>query len=237
MTNTPIDPRHEQWLGGQLLLLDKPLEWSSFDLVRKVRASLKYHLGIKKIKVGHAGTLDPLASGLMIICTGRATKKLVEFQDLDKEYLAKVRFGATTPSYDLETEVDKTYPFEHITEENLLSCFTAFTGPQMQIPPQFSAKRIEGKRAYEHARRGIKAELPAQAVVVNEIELITHQLPDITARISCSKGTYVRSLAHDWGQHLKTGAHLTGLIRTRIGPFKLEDAQSIKNFEKNLLEM
>ncbi len=221
-------------MDGKLLLLNKPLNWTSFDLVRKVRTALKYHIGIKKIKVGHAGTLDPLASGLMIICTGRATKKLVGFQDLDKEYVAGIRFGATTPSYDLETEIDQEFATDQITEEALIQKLDSFLGPQMQLPPIFSAKKISGKRAYNYAREGLNAEIPKQAIVINEIELQEFSLPEALIRVSCSKGTYIRSLAHDLGKSMNSGAHLCSLVRTKIGPFLLDEAESISEFEEKL---
>ena len=231
------DPEIQKWLDGQLLLLIKPLGWTSFDLVKKVRSSLRKSMGFKKIKVGHAGTLDPLASGLMILCTGKATKKLAGFQDLGKEYLASIRFGGTTPSFDLETEIDHTYPFEHITPESFKLIAEQFTGPQMQLPPLYSAKKIAGKRAYDYARDGEIPELRPHAIVIDSIELLNFNLPDIDIKVACSKGTYIRSLARDIGKSLDSGAHLAALSRTKIGPFLLDDALKIEEFEKDLAQV
>ena len=228
------DPEIQKWLDGQFLLLKKPLGWTSFDLVRKVRYSICKYCGIKKIKVGHAGTLDPLASGLMILCTGKATKKLFTFQDLGKEYVAGFRFGATTPSFDLETEIDKTFPVDHITLDKIKEVAAGFVGPQMQIPPIFSAKRIEGKRAYNYARDGETAEMQKQAIEIKSIEVIDFLLPDVKLRVSCSKGTYIRALARDMGLALGSGGHLYSLSRTKIGSYSLDNAQSVEDFEKSL---
>ena len=219
---------------GQLLLFDKPLYWTSFDLVGKVRNMLRSKLGLKKIKVGHAGTLDPLASGLMIICTGKATKKIDEFRDMDKEYIATFTAGATTPSFDLETETDATYPFEHITEELLRSKLEGFLGEQKQLPPMYSAKLIEGKRAYEYARKGIHRELEPVTVYFRELELLSFSLPEIKIRMVCSKGTYVRSFARDLGIALQSGCYLSGLIRSAIGRYRLEGALDIIKFDEEL---
>ena len=185
---------------GQVLLFDKPLYWTSFDLVNKVRIIIRKTLGIKKIKVGHAGTLDPLASGLMIICTGKATKKIDEFRDLDKEYVATIHLGATTPSYDLETETDENYSTDHITEEMVTKVLLGFLGKQKQMPPLHSAKLIAGKRAYEFARQGIVKELEPVTVFFHEIELLSFGIPEIKVRIRCSKGTYIRSFARILGK-------------------------------------
>jgi len=222
---------------GKVLLFDKPLYWTSFDLVNKVRILIKSFLGIRKIKAGHAGTLDPLASGLMIICTGRATKRIEEFRDLDKEYIADIRLGGTTSSHDLETEVNNNFPTEHITGEMVKRTLEKFLGEHEQLPPLHSAKLIEGKRAYEFARKGIEKELKPVKIVYREIELLSYSLPDIRVRILCSKGTYVRSFARDLGEALNSGAYLSGLVRTSIGQYRLTDAYSLENFEKILLEM
>jgi len=219
---------------GQLLLFDKPLYWTSFDLVGKVRNMLRSKLGLKKIKVGHAGTLDPLASGLMIICTGKATKKIDEFRDMDKEYIATFTAGATTPSFDLETETDATYPFEHITEELLRAKLEGFLGEQKQLPPMYSAKLIEGKRAYEYARKGIHRELEPVTVYFRELELLSFSLPEIEIRMVCSKGTYVRSFARDLGVALQSGCYLSGLIRSAIGRYRLDGALDIIKFDEEL---
>ena len=224
----------ETYLEGAILYIDKPLTWTSFDVVNKIRKSLKYHLGIQKIKVGHAGTLDPLATGLVIICTGKATKQIMQYQDMDKEYTAQVRLGATTPSFDLETEVDKSYPWEHITQEQIEKALSDFTGEQEQMPPIYSAKSVDGKRAYVMARKGKRVELKPQKIHISRLELLSVKLPDLSLQVECSKGTYIRSLAGDLGEKLDSGAHLTGLRRTRIGPYELDRAISIENFENNL---
>ena len=226
--------RPETFLDGAVLYIDKPLTWTSFDVVNKIRGSLRYHFGIKKIKVGHAGTLDPLASGLVIICTGKATKQIMQFQDMDKAYTAQLRLGATTPSFDLETEADQTYPWEHISREQIEKTLMEFKGEQEQMPPLFSAKSVDGKRAYVMARKGKTVELKPQKVNISSIELLSVNLPDLSLSVECSKGTYIRSLARDLGEKLNSGAHLTGLRRTRIGPYKLDKAISLENFEKNL---
>lgn len=222
---------------GQVLLFDKPLYWTSFDLVNKVRIMIKSALGLKKIKTGHAGTLDPLASGLMIICTGRATKRIEEFRDLDKEYVATIFLGATTPSYDLETEINGNYPVEQITENLVISALKGFIGEQMQIPPVHSAKYINGKRAYELARKGIDAEMTPVPVIIRDLELLSFSIPEIQVRILCSKGTYIRSFARDLGLALGSGAYLSSLKRTAIGTNKLDDALTLENFENILKEM
>jgi tRNA pseudouridine55 synthase len=222
---------------GEVLLFDKPLYWTSFDLVNKVRIMIRSNLGIRNIKTGHAGTLDPLAGGLMILCTGKATKRIEEFRDLDKEYIADIQLGATTASHDLETEVQKRFPVEHISEELIRSTINKFVGEQKQIPPLHSAKMINGKRAYEYARKGIEKELSPVSVVFREIELISFTLPLIRVRIVCSKGTYIRSFVRDLGIALESGAYLSSLVRTAIGPFRLENAFSLEKFEKFLKEM
>ncbi len=222
---------------GQVLLFDKPLYWTSFDLVNKVRIMIRSALGIKKIKTGHAGTLDPLAGGLMIICTGRATKRIEEFRGLDKEYVATICLGATTPSYDLETEINGNYPVEHITENLVISALKGFIGEQMQVPPVHSAKFINGKRAYKLARKGIEAEMTPVPVIFRDLELLSFNIPEIQVRILCSKGTYIRSFARDLGLALGSGAYLSSLQRTAIGPYKLENALTLENFENILKEM
>ncbi len=222
---------------GQVLLFDKPLYWTSFDLVNKVRIMIRSALGIKKIKTGHAGTLDPLAGGLMIICTGRATKRIEEFRGLDKEYVATICLGATTPSYDLETEINGNYPVEHITENLVISTLKEFIGEQMQVPPVHSAKFINGKRAYELARKGIDAEMTPVPVIFRDLELLSFNIPEIQVRILCSKGTYIRSFARDLGLALGSGAYLSSLQRTAVGPHKLENALTLENFENILKEM
>lgn len=219
---------------GQLMLFDKPLYWTSFDLVNKVRIIIRSAFGVKKIKVGHAGTLDPLASGLMIICTGKATKRIEEFRDLDKEYVATFHLGATTPSFDLETETDGEYPTGHITEDLVKKVLSGFTGEQKQIPPMHSAKLLDGKRAYEYARQGIVKELEPVTVFFREIELLAFGIPETKIRLRCSKGTYIRSFARDMGQSLKSGAYLSSLERTSIGLFNIKDAYSIEKFQEKV---
>lgn len=222
---------------GQVLLFNKPAYWTSFDLVNKVRNLIRNHLGIKKIKVGHAGTLDPLASGLMIICTGRATKTIEDFRDLDKEYIATIHLGATTPSFDLETETDNTYPTDHITEEYVREILAGFLGEQKQTPPIYSAKMIDGKRAYEFARAGVHKELEPVTVYFREIELLSFGIPDTKLRLVCSKGTYIRSFARDFGLALKSGAYLSVLERTAIGSHSLSNSCTIEKFQENLEQM
>lgn len=221
------------FIAGEVLLIDKPLNWTSFDVVNKIRYLLKSHLGIKKIKVGHAGTLDPLATGLVIVCTGKLTKKIDEYQGMTKEYIADIRFGATTPTYDLEAEQDATFPFNHITEEKLRSVLNErFSGEIEQTPPIYSAIKVKGQKAYELARKGEKVEMKKRKVTIHKVELLNFDLPDVTLDIVCSKGTYIRSLAHDLGKELNSGAHLTGLRRTGIGDLSVKDAVSIIDFEK-----
>ena len=222
---------------GEVLLFNKPLYWTSVDLVNKVRIMIRSSLGIKKIKVGHAGTLDPLASGLMIICTGRATKRIDEFRDLDKEYIATIHLGATTPSFDLETETDGTYPSEHITGEMARDALKGFLGEQKQMPPIYSAKLIDGKRAYEFARKGIQKELEAVTVHFREAELLSFGIPETKVRIVCSKGTYIRSFARDFGIALGSGGYLSSLERTAIGPFRVDKAYDLEKFREFVEQM
>jgi tRNA pseudouridine55 synthase len=222
---------------GQVLLFNKPLYWTSFDLVNKIRNIIRSTLKIKKIKVGHAGTLDPLASGLMIVCTGRATKKINEFQDLDKEYTGTFHLGATTPSFDLETETDNHYPVDHITEEFVREKLAGFIGEQKQLPPMYSAKFIDGKRAYEFARQGIQKELEPVTVHFREIELLSYNIPEIKIRIVCSKGTYIRSFARDLGKALNSGSYLSALERTAIGSFRVTDAFDLEKFNEFVKQM
>lgn len=228
MNNLTGNPFEE----GQVLLLDKPVYWTSFDLVNKVRNIIRQVTGDRDIKVGHAGTLDPLASGLMIICTGKFTKKIEDFRDLDKEYIASIHIGATTPSFDLETEIDDSFPSDHISEDLIRKTLSSFTGEQQQVPPLHSAKMIKGKRAYEFARKGVSKQLEPVTVVFHELEMLSWRPPEIIVRILCSKGTYVRAFARDLGQALGSGAYLSALERTAIGHFKLKDAMSLENFKK-----
>ena len=222
---------------GQVLLFDKPLYWTSFDLVNKVRIMIRSAFGIKKIKVGHAGTLDPLASGLMVICTGKSTKKIDEFRDLDKEYVATIHLGETTPSFDLETETDGHYPTSHISEEYVRKILVSFLGEQKQLPPMYSAKRIAGKRAYEFAREGIHKELEPVTVFFREIELLSFGIPETTIRLVCSKGTYIRSFARDFGKALKSGSYLSALERTAIGSYHVSQAYDLEKFQDYIEQM
>jgi tRNA pseudouridine55 synthase len=222
---------------GQVLLFEKPLYWTSFDLVNKVKIIIRSNLGIKKIKIGHAGTLDPLASGLMIICTGKATKKIEDFRDLDKEYIATIHLGETTPSYDLETEINGRFPVEQISENLVITALKGFLGEQTQIPPVHSAKMINGRRAYEYARKGIQKEMTPVTVFFREVELLSYGIPDIRIRVLCSKGTYIRSFARDLGKAMGSGAYLSSLERTSIGPYLLKNALSLGYFENFIKEL
>lgn len=222
---------------GEILYFDKPLKWTSFDVVGRVRRAICRHIGEKKLKVGHAGTLDPLATGVMIVCTGKATKRIEEFQYQTKEYIADIRLGATTPSFDLEHEIDATYPTEHITRELVEKVLNGFIGTINQIPPAFSACMVDGKRAYELARKGEEVELKAKTLTIDEIELLDYNMPDIKIRVVCSKGTYIRALARDIGEALNSGAHLTALVRTRVGDVTLEDCMDPDQFIEGLQYM
>lgn len=222
MFSKPMD-----FIGGEVLCIDKPLGWTSFDTVKRLRGALSRRLGLKKIKVGHAGTLDPLATGVMIICTGRATKRIDELQAGVKEYVATLALGATTPSFDLETEIDATYPTAHITENLVREVLGRFTGAIEQVPPAYSACKIDGRRAYDLARKGREVELKAKTLVIDEIELLSFSPQEISIRTVCSKGTYIRALARDIGQALGSGAHLTALRRTRVGDITLDNCLSV----------
>lgn len=216
------------FIEGEILYLDKPLGWTSFDAVKRVRGALTRRMGIKKFKVGHAGTLDPLATGVMIICTGRATKRIEELQAGVKEYVATVALGATTPSYDLETEIDATYPTEHITRRLVEEVLTRFVGSIQQVPPAYSACKVDGRRAYKIARSGKEVELKPKTLVIDEIELLSFASTEITIRVVCSKGTYIRALARDIGEALGSGGHLTALRRTRVGDVKIDDCLNVE---------
>lgn len=224
----------EDFKEGQILLFDKPLGWTSFQVVNKVRWLIRKSCQIKKIKVGHAGTLDPLASGLLIICTGKFTKKIEEYQGQEKEYTGTFTLGATTPSYDLETEIDETFPIDHISQKDIDTATTQFIGEIDQIPPVFSALKKDGKRLYEYARSGEEVEVKSRKVDISEFEITNERLPDLDFRVVCSKGTYIRSLANDFGLALNSGAHLSSLRRTRIGTFHVDDSLDVAGFE-NLL--
>jgi tRNA pseudouridine55 synthase len=212
------------------LYFDKPLKWTSFAVVNKIRYHLCRKLGVKKLKVGHAGTLDPLATGVMILCTGKATKRIEELQYHTKEYVATLELGATTPSFDLEHPVDATYPTAHITRERVEEVLRGFVGSIEQVPPAYSACKIEGERAYNLARNGEEVKLKAKTLVIDEIELLDYQLPSITIRVVCSKGTYIRALARDIGVALESGAHLTALRRTRVGDVRVEQCMQVDDF-------
>lgn len=226
----------ENFKSGQTLLFDKPLKWTSFQLVNKVRWLIRHHCGIKKIKVGHAGTLDPLATGLLIICTGKNTKKINELMGLGKEYTGTFTLGATTPSHDLETEVNETFPIDHLSEEKIKETVQQFLGEIEQIPPIFSALKKDGKRLYEYARNQEEVKILPRKVVISEFEITKIDLPKVNFRVVCSKGTYIRSLAHDFGKALKSGAHLSALKRTKIGGFSVENAMDLDTFTKQLPE-
>ncbi|MCI2229271.1 tRNA pseudouridine(55) synthase TruB [Polaribacter sp. MSW13] len=224
----------ENFKNGQVLLIDKPLNWTSFQVVNKLRWHIKQRFGIKKIKVGHAGTLDPLATGLLIICTGKQTKEINIYQGQVKEYTGTFTIGATTPSYDLETEIDKTFSTEHITEQLLQETTKQFVGDIQQKPPIFSAIKKDGKRLYELARKGETTEIKSRTVSISEFEITKVDLPKVDFRVICSKGTYIRSLAFDFGEALNSGAHLSVLRRTKIGDFSVEKASLIEEFIENL---
>ncbi|MEI7980036.1 MAG: tRNA pseudouridine(55) synthase TruB [Bacteroidota bacterium] len=223
-----------QFETGEILLINKPYEWTSFDVVGKMRSMIRKHLGIRKIKIGHAGTLDPLATGLLILCTGKFTKRIDEFQGLEKEYTGTFCLGSTTASFDLETEPENMAPFGHLTREEIHAAGKQFTGTFNQIPPLYSARKVEGKRAYTYARKEINIEIEARPVTITAFDITRIVLPDVDFRIICSKGTYIRSLARDLGQVLGCGAHLTALCRTRIGSYFLRDAFEIGDIEKQI---
>ncbi len=219
---------------GETLLIDKPLGWTSFDVVNKVRYTIKHKLGVKKIKVGHAGTLDPLATGLLIVCTGKFTKKINEYQGLPKIYTGSLTLGATTPSYDKETAIDATFPIEHIDSQLLEKARQQFLGDIQQFPPMFSAIKVDGVALYKQARRGKKVEVKARPVHIFDFDFTKIELPEIAFEVNCSKGTYIRSLAYDLGKALDSGAYLSSLCRTKIGNFKLEDAWNLTELVEHI---
>lgn len=226
----------DDFLNGQVLLIDKPLTWSSFQAVNKLKYILKRNFDLpKKFKIGHAGTLDPLASGLLIICTGKFTKKITEIQAQPKEYTGTFFIGATTPSYDLETEIDQTYPTTHIDEALIHKKVEQFLGEIDQKPPVFSAIKKEGIRLYEHARAGVEVEIASRKTTIYEFEITRIALPEIDFRVVCSKGTYIRSLAFDFGKAMNSGSHLTALRRTKIGDYNVQNALTPEQFEKSIL--
>ena len=220
----------EDYLEGQVLLIDKPLEWSSFQAVNAVKWTLRKKFHLKKIKVGHAGTLDPLATGLLVICTGKFTKRIPEIQGQEKEYSGTITLGATTPSYDLETEIDQVYETRHITETQISETAVQFTGKIQQKPPVFSALKKDGKRLYEYAREGEKVAIPSREIEIFDFEILSVEMPKVHFRVVCSKGTYIRSLAHDFGKALGTGAHLSSLRRTKIGVYNVNNAVTPMQF-------
>ncbi len=222
----------DDYLNGVVIPIDKPYGWTSADVVRKVKFALQKYTGTKNIKVGHAGTLDPLATGLLLVCVGKATKQAEALQAEAKEYLAEIELGATTPSFDLEKEIDTRYPFEHITREAVEATLQKFIGTQAQVPPVFSAKVIDGTRAYELARAGKETEMKPAEITIYEAELCSFALPKITVRLQCSKGTYVRAFARDLGSALQSGGHLTGLQRTQSGDFNTLNAWNLENLIK-----
>ena len=215
------------FVDGEVLCIDKPLGWTSFDAVKRLRGAVMRRMGVRKFKVGHAGTLDPLATGVMIVCTGKATKRIEELQAGVKEYVATMALRATTQSFDLETDIDATYPTEHIDRKMVENVLTRFTGRIEQVPPAYSACKVDGKRAYTMARKGKEVELKAKVLVIDEIELLDFKPEEITVRVVCSKGTYIRALARDIGLALGSGAHLTALRRTRVGDVKVDDCMSV----------
>ena len=223
--------------AGQMLLVDKPLEWTSFNVVNKIRYLLKHKLGIKKIKVGHAGTLDPLATGLLIICIGKKTKEIESFSGQQKVYTGTFTLGSTTPSFDLESEIDSTFETDHISKELILETAKSFLGEQIQIPPIFSAKKIDGKRAYVSARKGEEVKMRPNPITIYRFEITEIKGNIVHFLIEASKGTYIRSIANDFGKRLNSGAHLSSLVRTQSGDFKLENALSIEEFESQLIEL
>lgn len=215
------------YISGEILVIDKPYRWTSFDAVKRLRGAVQRRLNAKRFKVGHAGTLDPLATGVLLVCTGRATKRIAELQEGMKEYVAEITFGATTPSYDLEKEIDATYPWEHITPELIAETLPKFQGHVMQVPPVFSAVKVDGKRAYNYARKGKEVEIKAKPLEIKELEVLGWEAPKLTLRVLCSKGTYIRALARDLGEAMNSGAHLTALRRTRVGDYTIDDAMSL----------
>ncbi|MDC6404525.1 MULTISPECIES: tRNA pseudouridine(55) synthase TruB [Maribacter] len=226
----------EDYLNGQLLLIDKPLGWSSFQAVNKLKWAIRKKFGLKKIKIGHAGTLDPLATGLLIICTGKFTKRIPEYQGQSKEYTGTITLGGTTPSYDLETEIDEKFAIDHITEAQIIKTTSGFIGEIEQAPPVFSAIKKDGKRLYEYAREGKDVAINKRKVHIHSFEITDVRLPEVDFRISCSKGTYIRSIAHDFGKALGSGGHLSELRRTKIGDFNVDISQDPSDLSERILQ-
>ena len=223
-----------QFEKGEILLVNKPYRWTSFDVVNFVRNLVRTRLGIRKLKIGHAGTLDPLATGLLVLCTGAMTKKIESFKELDKEYTGTFTLGATTPSFDLEKEIDRIYPWEHVTPEAINAAAEKFSGTLQQLPPAFSAIKIRGKRAYDYARKDQEVEITPKKIHISQFRITAMRLPEVDFRVTCSKGTYIRALARDFGKELKTGAYLSALCRTRIGPYELRDAWDPDTLKQSL---
>ena len=230
-----MDFSRQSFINGKLLLINKPINWTSFQVVNKIRWLIKSNYEIKKIKVGHAGTLDPLAQGLLIVCTGKLTKKIAEYQDKKKSYSGTFFIGATTPSFDLETEIDSTYSIKNIDKKKLILASKKFLGKSKQSPPIFSAIKLKGKKLYDYARKGENVKLEKREINIYKFELTNINLPLVDFEIECSKGTYIRSIANDFGKELKSGAYLQNLVRTSIGDYKLKDALSITDFEKMII--
>ncbi len=222
-----ICQEYMDFISGEIIGIDKPIGWTSFDAVKRLRGAIQRRLRVKKFKVGHAGTLDPLATGVLIVCTGRATRQIEVLQSGTKEYVAEITLGATTPSFDLETEIDSTYPWEHITLDDINETLPRFIGKVMQVPPAFSAVKVGGKRAYNFARKGKEVELKAKPLEIKEIEVVKFEAPVLTVRVVCGKGTYIRALARDIGEALGSGGHLTALRRTRVGEIAIDDCLSV----------
>lgn len=216
------------FISGEIIGIDKSLGWTSFDVVKRIRGAIQRRLNVKKFKVGHAGTLDPLATGVLIVCSGRSTRCIDTLQAGTKEYVADIRLGATTPSFDLETEIDATYPYDHVTMDMVRSVLPSFTGSILQVPPVYSAVKVDGKRAYKYARKGKEVELKPKQLEIEEMELLPCTLPDLRLRIVCSKGTYIRAIARDLGEALGTGAHLTALRRLRVGDIRIQDCLTVE---------
>jgi len=225
------------FVEGEVILIDKPLEWTSFDIVNKIRYIIRKKFNLKKIKVGHAGTLDPLATGLLIVCTGKMTKQIEKFQSQNKEYVTTLKLGATTPSFDRETEEDNIFEYKHITEDMFKNVLHKFIGETEQIPPVFSAKKVNGQKAYIAARKGKNIELKPNKIVIDAIEILEFNLPYVKIKVNCSKGTYIRALGRDIGKELKSGAYLYDLRRTKIGDYNVNDALLINEFENKVLAM
>lgn len=232
----PNEPAYD-FKEGQVILIDKPLEWTSFDVVNKIRYLIRHKYDYKKIKVGHAGTLDPLATGLLIVCTGKFTKRIDEFQAQTKTYETTLKLGATTPSFDRETEEDQQFPTEHITKELIEKTIASFVGEQEQVAPMYSAKKVNGERAYIAARKGKTLEIKSHVITIHDIEILNFEMPYLKIKINCTKGTYVRSLARDFGKAVESGAYLHDLRRTQSGDFKTDDTLTINDFENIIKEL